>query len=73
MSNFELAIWAFPDLLVLIFIRFPIALAMLLMGAAGLYIVTGTRMMTYAVRKAATHQNEGRLIAGMLRMAFVRG
>ena len=55
MSNFELAIWSFPALLILIFIRFPIALAMILIGVAGAYLVTGTTMMTLNQLKTLTY------------------
>jgi C4-dicarboxylate transporter DctM subunit len=46
MSNLELAVWSFPVLLILIFVRIPIALAMLAVGFAGTYLVTGAPAMT---------------------------
>jgi len=46
MSNIELAIWSFPVLLFLIFLRIPIALAMLAVGFGGTFLVTGTPNMT---------------------------
>ena len=46
MTNFELAIWSFPVLLVLVFLRAPIALAMIGVGVTGTYLVIGTPMMT---------------------------
>ncbi|MDG1117001.1 MAG: TRAP transporter large permease [Flavimaricola sp.] len=46
MSNIELAIWSFPVLLFLIFMRIPIALAMLAVGFGGTFLVTGTPNMT---------------------------
>lgn len=46
MSNIELAIWSFPVLLILIFLRIPIALAMLAVGFGGTFLVTGTPNMT---------------------------
>ena len=46
MSNIDLALWSLPILLILIFLRAPIALAMLAVGFAGTYMVTGTTMMT---------------------------
>ena len=42
MSNIELALWSFPVLLALIFLRVPIALAMLAVGFGGAYLVVGT-------------------------------
>ncbi|WP_439156150.1 TRAP transporter large permease [Yoonia sp.] len=55
MTNFELALWSFPVLLVLIFIRLPIALAMILVGVGGAYLVTGTTMMTLNQLKTLTY------------------
>ncbi len=42
MSNLELAGWVFLVLMILIFIRIPIGLAMLLCGIAGNYLINGT-------------------------------
>ena len=42
MSNIELGLWAFPVLLVLIFLRIPIGLAMLGVGIVGSYLITGS-------------------------------
>ena len=42
MSNIELALWSFPILLALILIRIPIALAMMLIGVGGTYMVFGS-------------------------------
>ena len=55
MSPFELAIWSFPVLLALIFLRAPIALAMIGVGAAGTYLVIGTPMMTLNQLKTLTY------------------
>ncbi|MEO1307119.1 MAG: TRAP transporter large permease subunit [Pseudomonadota bacterium] len=55
MSNFELAIWSFPVLLLLVFLRAPIALAMIGVGAAGTYLVIGTPMMTLNQLKTLTY------------------
>ena len=46
MSNIELALWSFPLLLLLIFLRMPIALAMMAVGVGGTWLVIGTPMMT---------------------------
>jgi len=54
MSNFELAIWSFPVLLVLVFLRAPIALAMIGIGVTGTYLVIGTPMMTLNQLKTLT-------------------
>jgi tripartite ATP-independent transporter DctM subunit len=42
LSNLELAIWVFVVLMVMIFIRIPIGLAMLMCGMVGNYLVNGT-------------------------------
>ncbi|MCU0763860.1 MAG: C4-dicarboxylate ABC transporter permease, partial [Hydrogenophaga sp.] len=42
MSGIELAAWSFPILLLLIFIRIPIGLAMLVCGLVGAGIVYGS-------------------------------
>ena len=42
MSNVEIGLLAFPILLAIIFMRAPIGLAMLLVGVAGMVIVTGS-------------------------------
>ena len=55
MSNIDLALWSFPILLILIFLRAPIALAMLAVGFSGTYMVTGTTMMTLNQMKTLTY------------------
>jgi tripartite ATP-independent transporter DctM subunit len=40
MSNVELGLWSFPVMLLLIFLRMPIGLAMLLVGVVGNYLIT---------------------------------
>lgn len=55
MTNFELALWSFPVLLVLVFLRAPIALAMIAVGVGGTYIVIGTPMMTLNQLKTLTY------------------
>lgn len=55
MSNFELALWSFPALLILVFLRAPIALAMIGIGVGGTYLVIGTPMMTLNQLKTLTY------------------
>jgi C4-dicarboxylate transporter DctM subunit len=55
MSNFELALWSFPVLLTLIFLRMPIALAMLAVGFGGTYFVIGSPMMSLNQLKTLTY------------------
>jgi hypothetical protein len=40
MSNVELGLWSFPVLLLLIFLRMPIGIAMLLVGVVGNFLIT---------------------------------
>ena len=42
MSTLELGFWSFPLLMVLIFVRIPIGLAMLILGLVGNYLVRGS-------------------------------
>lgn len=54
MSNIEIGIWSFPVLLILIFLRIPIGLAMMAVGAGGTYMVLGSTMMTMGQLKHLT-------------------
>ena len=42
MSALEIGLWSFPVLLLLIFLRLPIGLAMLLCGLGGTWILMGS-------------------------------
>ncbi|UWR25060.1 TRAP transporter large permease [Sulfitobacter sp. S223] len=55
MTNIELAIWSLPVLLILVFLRAPIALAMIGVGVGGTYLVIGTPMMTLNQLKTLTY------------------
>ena len=55
MSDLELALWSFPALLVLVFLRMPIALAMIGIGVTGTYLVSGTSLMTLNQLKTLTY------------------
>ena len=55
MSNLELGLWSFPVLLVLIFLRLPIGLAMLLCGLAGTWLVMGTTAPILSRLKVETY------------------
>ena len=55
MSNIELAIWSFPLLLFLIFIRIPIGLTMLLIGLGGAWVVYGSYMPILSQMKQMTY------------------
>ncbi len=51
MSHLELGLWSLPVLLVLIFLRAPIGLAMGLVGGVGLWLATGSPAMILARMK----------------------
>ena len=55
MTNIELALWSFPLLLFLIFIRIPIGLTMLLVGLGGAWAVYGSYMPILNQLKQMTH------------------
>ncbi len=55
MSPFDLAIYSFPVLLILVFLRAPIALAMICVGVGGTYLVIGSPMMTLNQLKTLTY------------------
>ncbi len=54
MSNLEIGFLSFPALMILIFIRVPIGLAMFLVGLFGLYFVTGNFNIPLARLKSET-------------------
>ena len=51
MSNLEIGIWSFPALLLLIFLRVPIGLAMFSAGFAGMWLVMGNTRLPMAQLK----------------------
>ena len=55
MSNLEIGIVSFPALLLLIFLRVPIGLAMFIVGYVGYWIVTGDTRMPMARLKSAAY------------------
>jgi len=55
MTSLELGAWSFPLLLVMIFLRIPIGLAMLLVGFFGTWLVTGTWVPILAQMKSLTY------------------
>ena len=54
MSNLQIGLVSFPALLILIFIRVPIGLAMFLVGLVGLYFVTGSLNLPLGRMKSET-------------------
>jgi len=54
LSNIDIALLSFPVLLLLIFLRIPIGLAMLLTGIGGSYFINGSFLMIFAQLKNLT-------------------
>jgi tripartite ATP-independent transporter DctM subunit len=55
LSNLELGLLSFPTLLILIFLRIPIGLAMLLCGLGGLWLATGSTIPILSKLKGETY------------------
>ncbi len=55
MSNLEIGIWSFPILLLAIFLRIPIGLAMFAVGIGGSYAINGSFAMMFAQLKHLTY------------------
>ena len=55
MSAVEIGLWSFPVLLLLIFLRAPIGLAMLVCGIGGMWMVTGSPNIALAKLKTETY------------------
>ncbi len=55
MSNLDIGFWSFPALLVMIFLRVPIGVAMFVAGIAGLYLVTGSNVVALSRLKNETY------------------
>lgn len=51
MSRFEIGLWSFPILLVLIFLRIPIGVAMFVVGFGGAYMLNGNSLMVMSQLK----------------------
>lgn len=55
MSNFDIGLLSFPVLMLLIFLRMPIGLAMFAVGFGGMYYVTGGTVVALARLKSETY------------------
>ncbi|SEP82397.1 TRAP transporter large permease [Thalassovita taeanensis] len=55
MTNLEIGLTSFPVLLLMIFLRVPIGLAMFLAGLGGLYFITGGTNVAFAKLKTETY------------------
>ncbi|MFD0916082.1 TRAP transporter large permease [Pseudahrensia aquimaris] len=55
MSNLEIGLWSFPVLIAIIFLRVPIGLAMMVVGAGGTYLVSGSNLIVLSQLKDVTY------------------
>jgi len=55
LSNFDIGVWSFPVLMLLIFLRMPIGLAMLVTGLCGTALITGGWHVVFAKLKSETY------------------
>jgi len=69
----ELGFWSFPVLLVMIFLRAPIGLAMLLCGIGGLYLALGGPSMFMAKLKSETYSTFSSYSLSIIPMFLLMG
>ncbi len=55
MTDLAIGLWSFPALLLMIFLRVPIGLAMFVTGLVGLYLVNGSNLMALSRLKNETY------------------
>jgi len=73
MSAFEIGLYSFPALMVLIFLRVPIGLAMFIVGLVGLSIVTGSSKMALIRLKSETYSNYSSYSLSIVPMFLLMG
>ena len=73
MSPLELGLWSFPVLLVLIFLRAPIGLAMLLCGIGGLWLSLGSPDVVLAKLKSETYSTFSSYSLSIIPMFLLMG
>lgn len=73
MSTLEIGIASFPALMILIFLRVPIGLAMFLVGLVGLSIVTGSTNVAFARLKNETFTTFGSYSLTIVPMFLLMG
>ncbi len=69
----EIGFWSFPALLVLIFLRAPIGLAMMLCGVAGLYLAMGGSAVVLAKLKTETYSTFSSYSLSIIPMFLLMG
>ncbi len=73
MSNLEIGIYSFPALLVLIFLRVPIGLAMFTTGFVGYYFVMGSTRLPLAQLKDLAYSTFGNYSLSIVPMFLLMG
>ncbi|WP_323771871.1 TRAP transporter large permease [Antarctobacter sp.] len=73
MSNLEIGIYSFPALLLLIFLRVPIGLAMFTAGFAGFYFVMGSARLPLAQLKDLTYSTFSNYSLSIVPMFLLMG
>ena len=73
MTKFEIALWSFPVLLVLITFRMPIGLAMLVLGIVGSGLVNGTWMPVLSQLKSLPYDTFSTYSLGIIPLFLLMG
>lgn len=73
MTALELGFWSFPTLLMLIFLRAPIGLAMFLVGTIGLTLVTGNSDMALNLLKTESYSTFSSYSLSIIPMFLLMG
>ena len=73
MSNLEIGIWSFPVLLLLIFLRVPIGLAMFSVGFGGFYLVMGSARLPLAQLKDLSYSTFSNYSLSIVPMFLLMG
>ncbi len=73
MTALEMGFWSFPVLLVLIFLRAPIGMAMFLVGTGGLWLVTGDASMSMNLLKTESYSTFSSYSLSIIPMFLLMG
>lgn len=73
MSALEIGFWSFPVLLILIFLRAPIGMAMFLVGTGGLWLVTGDPNMSLNLLKTESYSTFSSYSLSIIPMFLLMG
>ncbi len=73
MTNIEIGLWSFPALLLMIFLRMPIGLAMFIAGLGGLYFITGGMNMAYGKLKSEVYSTFSSYSLSIIPMFLLMG